>query len=115
MTAEPPRSLSYRLAVSGAVEASLIGAVGAGAVLASVAAAPEWNGAAGAILAVLMLAIAVVDRRWMIIPDELNALAFIAGLIWLAKPEASAAVASIPRGCHDLQALVRAGCHSAVV
>jgi leader peptidase (prepilin peptidase) / N-methyltransferase len=81
VTAEPPRSLSYRLVVSGAVEASLIGAVGAGAVLASVAAAPEWNGAAGAILAVLMLAIAVVDRRWMIIPDELNALAFIAGLI----------------------------------
>ena len=81
MTAEPPRSFSHRLARSGAVEASVIGAVGAGAVLASFAAAPGWSGAAGAVLAGLMLAIAVVDHRRMIIPDELNALAFIAGLI----------------------------------
>jgi hypothetical protein len=81
VTAEPPRSLNHRLARSGAVEASLIGAVGAGAVLASIAAAPEWSGAAGAVLAGLMLAIAVIDHRRMIIPDELNALAFIAGLI----------------------------------
>ena len=80
MTAEPPRSLSHRLARSGAVEASLIGAVGAGAVLASIASAPGWSGAAGAVLAGLMLAIAVIDNRRMIIPDELNALAFIAGL-----------------------------------
>jgi hypothetical protein len=39
------------LARSGAVEASLIGAVGVGAVLASIAAAPGWSGAAGAVLA----------------------------------------------------------------
>ena len=81
MTAEPTRSLSHRLARSGAVEGSVIGAVGAGAVLASIAAAPGCRGAAGAILAGLMLAIAVVDHRRMIIPDELNVLAFIAGLI----------------------------------
>ena len=81
MTAEPTRSLSHRLARSGAVDAVLIGAVGAGAVWASFAAAPGWSGAAGAILAGLMLAIAVVDHRRMIIPDELNVLAFIAGLI----------------------------------
>jgi leader peptidase (prepilin peptidase) / N-methyltransferase len=102
VTAEPPRSLSYRLAVSGAVEASLIGAIGAGTVLASVVAAPGRNGAAGAILAVLMLAIAVVDYRRMIIPDELNALALIAGLIAAgAGTEAVPAVAI-------LHALVRA-------
>jgi leader peptidase (prepilin peptidase)/N-methyltransferase len=81
VTAEPTRSLSHRLARSGAVDAVLIGAVGAGAVWASFAAAPGWSGAAGAILAGLMLAIAVVDHRRMIIPDELNVLAFIAGLI----------------------------------
>ena len=81
MTAEPTRSLSHRLARSGAVEVSVIGAVGAGAVLTSIAAAPGWRGAAGAILAGVMLAIAVVDHRRMIIPDELNVLAFIAGLI----------------------------------
>jgi leader peptidase (prepilin peptidase)/N-methyltransferase len=81
VTAEPPRGLSRRFAQSGAVEAVLIGAVGAGAVLASVAAAPGWSAAAGAILAGLMLAIAVVDHRRMIIPDELNALAFVTGLI----------------------------------
>jgi leader peptidase (prepilin peptidase) / N-methyltransferase len=81
VTAEPPRSLVYRFARSGAVEAVLIGAVGAGGVWASLAAAPGWTGAAGAVLAGLMLAIAVIDHRRMIIPDELNALAFIAGLI----------------------------------
>ena len=69
------------LARSVALEACLIGAVGAVAVWASVAAAPGWSGAAGAILAGLMLAIAIVDYRRMIIPDELNALAFIAGLV----------------------------------
>jgi leader peptidase (prepilin peptidase) / N-methyltransferase len=62
------------------VEASLTAAIGVAAVSASIAAAPGWNGAAGAALATLMLAIAVVDRRLLVIPDELNALAFIAGL-----------------------------------
>ena len=102
MTAEPPRSLSHRLARSGAVEASLIGAVGGGAVLASIAAAPGWSGAAGAVLAGLMLAIAVIDHRRMIIPDELNALAFIVGLI------AAGAGADAPPAIAILQPLVRA-------
>ena len=102
MTAEPPRSLSHCLARSGTVETSLIGAVGASAVLASIAAAPGWSGAAGAVLAGLMLAIAVIDHRQMIIPDELNALAFIAGLI--AAGVGAEAVPAIA----ILQALVRA-------
>jgi leader peptidase (prepilin peptidase) / N-methyltransferase len=102
VTAEPPRSLGHRSARSGAVEASLIGAVGAGAVLASIAAAPGWSAAAGAVLAGLMLAIAVIDHRRMIIPDELNALAFIAGLI--AAGVGAEAVPAIA----ILQALVRA-------
>jgi leader peptidase (prepilin peptidase)/N-methyltransferase len=100
--AEPPRGLSRRLAQSGAVEAVLIAAVGAGAVWASLAAAPGWSGAAGAILAGFMLAIAVVDHRRMIIPDELNALAFVTGLIAVGfRAEAATSIAI-------LQALVRA-------
>lgn len=90
------------MARSAAVEASLIGAVAAGAVLASLAVAPGWSGAAGAILAGLMLAIAVVDHRRMIIPDELNALAFVAGLIAAGVGAEAAPAIAI------LQALVRA-------
>ena len=101
MTAEPP-SLGRRLARSGVFEASLIGAVGTGAVWASFAAAPGWSGAAGAVLAGLMLAIAVVDHRRMIIPDELNALAFIAGLVAMGGGAEAASASAI------LHALVRA-------
>jgi len=101
VTAERPRSLSHRLARAGALEASLIGAAGAGAVLASIAAAPGWSGAAGAVLAGLMLAIAVIDHRRMIIPDELNALAFVAGLAAAGLGREAAPGAAI------LQALVR--------
>jgi leader peptidase (prepilin peptidase) / N-methyltransferase len=102
VTTEPRRSLSLRLPRGGAVEASLIGAVGVGAVLTSFVAAPGWSGAAGAVLAGVMLAIAVIDHRRMIIPDELNALAFTVGLI-AAGLEAEAAPATA-----ILQALVRA-------
>ena len=89
------------MARSGALEALFIGAVGAGAVLASVAAAPGWRGAAGAVLAGLMLAIAVIDHRRMIIPDELNALAFAAGLVAAGLGTEAAPAVAI------LQALVR--------
>jgi leader peptidase (prepilin peptidase) / N-methyltransferase len=98
VTAESKRNLTHRLARSGALEASLIGAAGAGAVLTSIAVAPGWSGAAGALLAGLMLAIAVIDHRRMIIPDELNALAFIAGLV-AAGAASTGAI---------LQALIRA-------
>ena len=98
MTAESKRNLTHRLARSRALEASLIGAAGAGAVLTSVAVAPGWSGAAGALLAGLMLAIAVIDHRRMIIPDELNALAFIVGLV-AAGAASTGAI---------LQALIRA-------
>jgi leader peptidase (prepilin peptidase)/N-methyltransferase len=90
------------LARSGALEASLIGVVGAGAVLTSIAVAPGWSGAAGAVLAGLMLAIAVIDHRRMIIPDELNALALIGGLVAAGVGMEAASTVAI------LQALVRA-------
>lgn len=76
-------------------EASLIGVVGVGAVAASLDVAPGWVGVAGAGLAVLALAIAVVDRRSFIIPDPLNALAFLVGTVALGlKSDASEAIAS---------------------
>jgi leader peptidase (prepilin peptidase)/N-methyltransferase len=40
------------------------------------------GGAFGASLAILMLAIAVIDLRYFIIPDELNAAAFVLALLW---------------------------------
>jgi len=61
-------------------ETALIALAGLGSVLASFAAAPGLTGIAGAALAALCLTIAIVDRRWLLIPDELNALAFVAGL-----------------------------------
>ena len=94
---------SHRLARVSALDAALVGATAAGAVLASLAAAPGWGGGAGAVLAGLMLAIAVIDHRRMIIPDELNALAFIAGLI------AATAGATATPAIAIVHALVRAG------
>ena len=48
----------------------------------SFAASPDWHGAFGAALALLMLAIAVSDIRHFIVPDVLSASAFILGLIF---------------------------------
>jgi len=80
VTAERPENGRGPRARAVFAEAPLIGVAGVGAVLASFAVAPGWLGVAGAALAILALAIAVVDGRRLIIPDELNALAFIAGL-----------------------------------
>jgi hypothetical protein len=81
VTAERPDEGRDPTARASVAEASLIGVAGVGAVLASLAVAPGRLGVAGAALATLALAIAVVDARRLIIPDELNALAFVAGLV----------------------------------
>jgi leader peptidase (prepilin peptidase)/N-methyltransferase len=47
----------------------------------SIKAAPGPAGYLGAVLALLMLAIAVIDARWFIIPDQLSAAGFALGLI----------------------------------
>jgi len=65
---------------SGTVELAVAGALAFCAIVASVWAAPGWIGAGGAWLALLCVAIAVVDRRRFIIPDTLNAAAVISGL-----------------------------------
>ncbi len=57
----------------------LIGAIAVGL---SFAASPDWRGAFGAALAVLMLAIAVSDIRYFIVPDVLSGSAFALGLIF---------------------------------
>ena len=80
MTAERLGNADRQLAHTGLVETLLIGAAGVGAAWASVVAAPGWSGAAGVVLAVLMSAIAIVDRHRLVIPNELNGAAFIAGL-----------------------------------
>jgi leader peptidase (prepilin peptidase)/N-methyltransferase len=58
-----------------------IGAFGVFCVGASFYVVPGVTGAAGAALALNMLAIAVIDWRFFIIPDELNALAIGLGLL----------------------------------
>jgi leader peptidase (prepilin peptidase) / N-methyltransferase len=58
--------------------------IGALAVGLSFAASPDWRGAFGAALALLMLAIALSDFRHFIVPDVLSASAFVLGLIFAA-------------------------------
>jgi leader peptidase (prepilin peptidase) / N-methyltransferase len=56
--------------------------IGALAVGLSLAASPDWRGAFGAALALLMLAIALSDICHFIIPNALSASAFVLGLIF---------------------------------
>jgi leader peptidase (prepilin peptidase)/N-methyltransferase len=63
---------------------ALVGLIGALGVGASFAASPDWRGAFGAALALLMLAIAVSDVRHLIVPDPLSGAAFVLGLIYAA-------------------------------
>jgi leader peptidase (prepilin peptidase) / N-methyltransferase len=64
--------------------AFVIVSIGAFAVGLSFAASPDWRGAFGAALALLMLAIALSDVRHFIVPDALSASAFVLGLIFAA-------------------------------
>jgi leader peptidase (prepilin peptidase) / N-methyltransferase len=64
--------------------AFVIVSIGALAVGLSFAASPDWRGAFGAALALLMLAIALSDVRHFIVPDALSASAFVLGLIFAA-------------------------------
>ena len=60
----------------------VIALIGALAVGLSFAASPDWRGAFGAALALVMLSIALSDFRHFIVPDALSASAFILGLIF---------------------------------
>ncbi len=61
-------------------KSSLVGAAGLVAVAASLYAAPGIAGLAGAGLGLIRLAVAVVDARLLMIPDELSAFALALGL-----------------------------------
>jgi leader peptidase (prepilin peptidase)/N-methyltransferase len=61
-----------------------LGLSAAAAALASIAAAPDVRGALGAGLACITLAIAVIDARRFIIPNELVAAGFVLGLVHAA-------------------------------
>ncbi len=61
----------------------LLGAIGAAAVAASFLAAPGLTGLCGALLAVVMLAIAIVDWRTLQIPNGLNLAAAALGVLYV--------------------------------
>jgi len=63
-------------------------------IAASLAIAPDLRGALGALLAVIMVAIAAIDARRFIIPNELNVAAF--GLALVAAAVAQGAEAAFP-------------------
>jgi leader peptidase (prepilin peptidase)/N-methyltransferase len=75
------RTASVIRAVHVIVFASVASSIGA---IASVILVPDWRGICGAGLAVLMVAIAAVDARRFIIPDELTAAALALGLAYAA-------------------------------
>jgi leader peptidase (prepilin peptidase)/N-methyltransferase len=60
---------------------SLVGAAGLVAIAISLYAGPGIAGLAGAGLGLIMLAVAVIDARRLIIPDELSAFALALGLV----------------------------------
>jgi leader peptidase (prepilin peptidase)/N-methyltransferase len=62
------------------LEATIAGAAVVG-VAASLFVAPDLRGVLGAVLALLMLAIAAIDAQHFIIPDELNAAALLLALL----------------------------------
>jgi leader peptidase (prepilin peptidase) / N-methyltransferase len=87
------------------------------AIAASIEAVPGPAGYLGAGLALLMLAIAVIDARWFIIPDQLSAAGFALGLInaaviaplemWQAATTAFARGAALALLFYALRALYR--------
>lgn len=72
-------------------------------VTASLVAAPNVQGVVGAGLALIMIAIAVVDARRFIIPDDLNiaalGLAFVNTTFGGNEPAVAAITAAVVRGC----------------
>jgi len=67
----------------------------AGGIAASLMFVPDVRGIAGAALAVLMVAIAAVDARRFIIPDELTAAALALGLVYAAIGETESLVQAV--------------------
>jgi leader peptidase (prepilin peptidase)/N-methyltransferase len=77
------------------IEGGIIGMVALAAVAASLWAVPGLRGALGAALALVMLAISVIDARRFIIPDWLNATALALALINAGTQDWQTALAGI--------------------
>jgi leader peptidase (prepilin peptidase)/N-methyltransferase len=77
------------------IEGGIVGIVALAAVAASLWAAPGLRGALGAALALVMLAISVIDARRFIIPDTLSATALALALINAATQDWQTALAGI--------------------
>jgi leader peptidase (prepilin peptidase)/N-methyltransferase len=92
-----PSLQGFRLADGLSIAVTALAAVGT-----SICAAPNLLGVFGAGLALLMLAIAVIDQRRFIIPNELSAAAAVLGLVYAAVAEpqamAQAIVLAVIRG-----------------
>jgi leader peptidase (prepilin peptidase)/N-methyltransferase len=73
--------ISQRVAAARTFEEITILIAGASTVVASVVLVPNVHGAFGAGLAILMIAIAIIDARRFIIPDELTAAALALGFV----------------------------------
>jgi leader peptidase (prepilin peptidase)/N-methyltransferase len=76
--------VSRMAAVMWTAETIAIAAAGLCAIAASLVLVPDWRGIAGAGLAAVMFAIAAVDARRSIIPDELSAAALVLGFLHAA-------------------------------
>src|SRR5215470_2578990 len=79
-----------RLAVDGTIVCALFAAV-----VISMVVAPDLRGVMGALLALVALAIAVVDGRHFIIPNELSAAGLVLGLVNAAVQNPDFAFAAI--------------------
>ena len=85
----PPISLADRLAgwrERPLAACAIVGTVVAACVV-SLIVAPGLHGGFGAALALVAIAIAVIDARWVIIPNQLSALCFALALAYAAATE----------------------------
>lgn len=89
-----------------------VGLLALAAASAAIVAVPGLHGLLGAGLALLMLAIAAIDARHFIIPDELTAAALGLGLVNAATQEADTVLAGL--GSSVLRGAVLAACFLAV-
>ena len=87
--------LSRRLATARTFEDVTIVIAGAAGIAASVLLLPDARGVAGGGLALLMIAIAVVDARRFIIPDELTIAALALGFVHAALLDTDAIMPSL--------------------
>jgi leader peptidase (prepilin peptidase) / N-methyltransferase len=79
--------LRWRVSDSGrraVVRFSGLGVLAAATIAASIFAAPGWPGIFGAVLGLLMLAVAIVDARHFIIPNALTIATLALGLLYAA-------------------------------